>query len=461
MLVLVGMAVFGTAPALAAPGEVLMLDTTLTGGAGSTLAQKFVLAGKTPVVVNGATWASMTAAQFDSYDAIVLGDPTCSSDVTSSAGPAVANAAVWSSVVDGNVIIIGTDETFHQSQGGADLMERTAAFSVAEAGKTGAYVSLSCYYHGAAPLTPVPLLAGFGTFTVTGVGCYNDAHIVATHPALAGLTDATLSNWSCSVHEAFDSWPVSFEVLAIAEGIGSSYTAPDGTVGTPYILARGVEVISDIDLAPAEETNDVGTSHTLTATVATNGAPVVGTTVTFTVVDGPHVGVTGTGVTDSSGNATFSYIGTIVGTDTIEATFVDSAGRTQRSNRVLKHWVEAPPSTGRVEGKGNFRSPVGGTDFRVDATAAGGTFLFQASARHRFEATTIENFSRVGNTASFNGTGMWNGASGYTYEVSFVDNGFPGRNDTINVVVRDSGGAVVYTSGGPQTLRTGNVTVSD
>jgi hypothetical protein len=191
-----------------------------------------VLAGKTPVVVNGATWASMTAAQFDSYDAIVLGDPTCSGSVAFSAGPAVANAAVWSSVVDGNVIIIGTDETYHQSQGGALLMEKTAAFAVAEAGKTGAYVSLSCYYHDTAPMTPVPLLAGFGTFTVAGVGCFNDAHIVATHPALAGLTDATLSNWSCSVHEAFDSWPVSFEVLAIAEGIGASYTAPDGTVGT-------------------------------------------------------------------------------------------------------------------------------------------------------------------------------------------------------------------------------------
>jgi len=37
----------------------------------------------------------------------------------------------------------------------------------------------------------------------------------------------------------------------------------------------------------------------------------------------------------------------------------------------------------------------------------------------------------------------------------------PGRNDTIDVVVRDSGGAVVYTSGGHQLLKTGNVTVSE
>jgi hypothetical protein len=72
------------------------------------------------------------------------------------------------------------------------------------------------------------------------VGCWNDAHIVATHPALDGLTDANLSNWSCSVHEAFDSVPSGFLTLAIAEGAGPSQTTfPDGSVGTPYILARG------------------------------------------------------------------------------------------------------------------------------------------------------------------------------------------------------------------------------
>ena len=124
-------------------------------------------------------------------------------------------------------------------------------FAVSEVGKTGAFISLSCYYHDTAPATPVPVLENaFGAgFSLTGVGCYNDAHIVATHPALSSVTDASLSNWSCSVHEAFDAWPITFQVLAIAQGIGTSYTASDGSVGTPYILARGVEVISDIDLA--------------------------------------------------------------------------------------------------------------------------------------------------------------------------------------------------------------------
>jgi hypothetical protein len=343
-------------------------------------------------------------------------------------------------------------------------MEKAAAFTVAETGKTGAYISLSCYYHGTAAMTPVPLLDGFGTFTATGVGCYNDAHIVATHPALDGLTDATLSNWSCSVHEAFDSWPVSFEVLAIAEGIGSSFTAPDGSVGTPYILARGVEVISDIDLAPAEATNPIGTSHTLTATVTTDdpapGTPVVDATVTFSVIDGPHTGATGTDVTNSAGQATFSYTGTLVGTDTIEATFVDSAGRTQRSNRVLKHWEERTEPEGSVAGKGTVsKTSINKLSFQVDANGSGG-FLNFTGGTVKFTSTSIANFSRVGNQASFDGTGVWNGVPGYTFVVTFVDNGTPGRNDTIDLVVRDPASAVVFMTGGPKKLGTGNIIVS-
>lgn len=338
-------AAFAT-PASAAPGEVVILDSTVTGGAGSTLASKFTLAGKTPVIKNATEWAAMSASDFDAYDAVVLGDPTCAGTPPSAAE---ANAATWSSVVDGNVVIIGSDETFHQGQGGALLMEKAAAFTVAKAGKTGAYVSLSCYYHGVTPLTPVPLLSGFGTFTVRGVGCYNDAHIVATHPALDGLTDGTLSNWSCSVHEAFDGFPLTFEVLAIAENIGDTYTAPDGSIGTPYILARGVEVISDIKLAPPEATNYVGSPHTVTATVVRHpevtdsSEPAVGVTVTFKVIDGPNAGLTGTAVTDSSGVATFTYTSSATGVDTIEATFMDQRERTQRSNRVTKTWINPPP----------------------------------------------------------------------------------------------------------------------
>lgn len=236
-----------TAPAPDA-NSVLILGPTVTGGMGSVEAAKVVALGKTPVVVDALTWSGMTTAEFKSYRALVLGDPTCGGVGTSPyLDAAIANRATWSPAVDGNVIIIGTDEVFHDGQGGNQLSESAVAFAADEPAKTGLMASMSCYYHGTAEGTAVPLLDLFGDFRVKGVGCYNDVHIVAVHPALAGTTDTTLSNWSCSVHEAFDAFPPSFTPLAIAKGaIGSGVlTFADGTSGIPYILARG-ETISPI-----------------------------------------------------------------------------------------------------------------------------------------------------------------------------------------------------------------------
>ncbi|MDA1061719.1 MAG: hypothetical protein O2895_02235 [Chloroflexi bacterium] len=234
-------------------GEVLILSTTVYGGTAGTSneAAKVSLTGRTPVTVDAATWSAMTTADFASYDAIILGD-NCSS--LSSAQAAIDTVDVWSPAIDGNVVIVGTDPSTHLGSGGDAVNEKTIAFAVDQAGTTGALISLGCYYHATAENTPVPLLDGFGSFTLRGVGCFNESHIVAIHPALSGLTDANLSNWSCSVHEAFDGWPTSsFIVLAIAEGIGGSYTAGDGSVGTPYILARGKGLIAvgDPVAAPA------------------------------------------------------------------------------------------------------------------------------------------------------------------------------------------------------------------
>lgn len=69
---------------------------------------------------------------------------------------------------------------------------------------------------------------------------------VANHPALNGLSDADLANWSCSVHEVITLYPTdTFTPLAI--GIttvaGARYFA-DGTYGIPYVLARGASLVS-------------------------------------------------------------------------------------------------------------------------------------------------------------------------------------------------------------------------
>jgi len=262
---LVGLVVgVGEKAAQAAPtGRILILSDTVSNGTNSLEAQVSgsgsVSAGELGTltglgfavdVVSDATWASMTTAQFAAYSAIVLGDPTCVVG-TSPVSAALANTSVWGPAVTGNLIVIGTDPVFHFEGTRPDIAQVTynaIKFAASSApGTTGAYIGLSCYYNSLGANTPVPLLAPFGTFTVRGQptfnpSCFNSSHIVAEHPALAGLTDAILSNWSCSVHEAFDSYPTSnFVPLAIADAVtgAGAMSFADGSSGVPYILARG------------------------------------------------------------------------------------------------------------------------------------------------------------------------------------------------------------------------------
>ena len=237
-------AVAAVSAGTAAAGPVLILNSSVTGGMASDEALAAIAAGKTVELASDAQWAAKTAAEFGAYDALILGDPTCTGGAGNAASIAAAeaNRTTWTPTIDGNIVIIGTDEVFHRGQGGQTLTNSAVKFAGDAAGKTGLMISLSCYYHDSTGVTHnIPVLDGFGTFTSVGVDCYNDAHIVATHPALAGLTDASLSNWSCSVHEAFAAFPSSFLTLAIAENISGPFsrTYPDGTFGVPYILARG------------------------------------------------------------------------------------------------------------------------------------------------------------------------------------------------------------------------------
>ena len=85
---------------------------------------------------------------------------------------------------------------------------------------------------------------------------------------------------------------------------------------------------------------------------------------TFSVIDGPHVGTSGTDVTDSTGTATFSYTGTTTGTDTIKATFVDSEDQTQTSNLVTKTWIESPNMPPDVDAGGPYDGNEGSPGLR-------------------------------------------------------------------------------------------------
>ena len=100
----------------------------------------------------------------------------------------------------------------------------------------------------------------------------------------------------------------------------------------PLAQARKISVTHNTLLGPATASNPVGTNHTLTATVLMHtencdpygpppsSLPESGVTVKFEVTTGPNQGLTGSGVTNVQGKATFTYTSLVTGTDKLVAT---------------------------------------------------------------------------------------------------------------------------------------------
>lgn len=189
-------------------------------------------------------WDTYTTADFMKFKAIIISDPYCGA--VSTIDFLDATKAVWSPAVTGDIILIGTDPSYHSETrpGALTLISNGVAFAASGSG-TGLYFALSCYYDSVDSAT-VTSLSEFGTISVRGnLECYNEAHLVANSSALSSLDDPALSDWSCSVHEVFTDYPTTglygFEPLAIAEdATGPGFkTFADGTSGIPYIIVKG------------------------------------------------------------------------------------------------------------------------------------------------------------------------------------------------------------------------------
>ncbi|KAK2610405.1 hypothetical protein N8I77_003837 [Diaporthe amygdali] len=225
-----------------ATAEDLLFYSTMTDT--QEYIQATTVLGLTAHVASPEEWASYTTADFEKYKAIIIPDPTCGA--VSTIDFFDLTKAVWGPAVMGNIILIGTDPTFHSSSrpGALTLIDDAVLFSASGNG-TGLYFALSCYYDSVDTAT-VDSLSYFGTITVRGrLACYNDAHLVADSSALGKLDDAALSDWSCSVHEVFSSYPTTglfgFEPLAIAQGAtgDGQKDFADGSNGIPYIIVKG------------------------------------------------------------------------------------------------------------------------------------------------------------------------------------------------------------------------------
>jgi hypothetical protein len=114
--------------------------------------------------------------------------------------------------------------------------------------------------------------------------------------------------------------------------------------GGPFELA-GLCVLGEItggteriDLEPKTAENQIGTTHTVTATVSLGGNGLPGILVDFKIVSGPHAGQMGSDTTDANGEATFTWLGTAVGTDVIEACFTARDG-SRKCDIARKTWL--------------------------------------------------------------------------------------------------------------------------
>ena len=109
----------------------------------------------------------------------------------------------------------------------------------------------------------------------------------------------------------------------------------------------------DITLTPPTDENFVGDDHTVTATVTAGTDPLPDVLVSFTVTSGPNAGeasepgectANADCTTDAGGQVSWTYSGSGgVGTDDIEACFVDEDGNVKCA-RAAKDWVP-PPNT--------------------------------------------------------------------------------------------------------------------
>ena len=347
----------------------LINGSSVSGGASSQEAQIATNLGYTVTVVDDATWAAMTSAEFGAYDLLIIGDPTCSylaPGIHASKGqfgPVVLGAAGGRTEA-GNRVLVGTDPVYHD---GGDFTSPNARgtviregikFAGGVPGTTGLYFCTTCAA-GGGPTEYQEILdavsTGSGSWGVnTGPPCGASAALIASHPDFADLSTASLEGWYCSVHVSFPSFPSDWSALAVATDAPTLPTCgvDPGTgleaCGEAYVLIAGGGIVVDslvISVSPLDATNPVGTSHTVTANVhdASGAPPVEGQLVDFSVT-GVNSGAAGTCdpadcKSDANGDVKFTYTDTGgPGDDTIKASFTDARDRLQ-SATAQKHWV--------------------------------------------------------------------------------------------------------------------------
>ena len=120
----------------------------------------------------------------------------------------------------------------------------------------------------------------------------------------------------------------------------------------------GCATSESLTLTPGSQSLVVGQQASLSNSfVNACGQGVPGATINFAVTAGPDAGVTGSGVTDLNGDATFSYGGIHAGADTVVASLSNITG-TAYSNSVAVTWRDVTSTSTTLSGGGQMGAGI-------------------------------------------------------------------------------------------------------
>ena len=193
-------------------------------------------------------------------------------------------------------------------------------------------------------------------------------------------------------------------------------------------------------------TSPTGVPVTLTATT---GDPGSNDTRTCSIAWGD--GSTGPG-TMSAGTCSGTHSYTAAGSPTITVTVTDDDGGVATATRsITVTSTTTPPPTPeklKVTGGGWLKKGDDKVKFAFVAKSKGTAFAGKLNVRFqkdKFKGKTVSSLSVSGKTATWSGTGLWNGKKGYTFTVEVVDAAKKSKKDSFSITIKSSNGSTAFT----------------